>query len=299
MKNRLNNQSGMTLIEILIAMAILAAITLSTTTSLRSSVTLKKKIKGKIDRQAKFRSALRIIDRDIRMAFHHRDITLAIYKDIKEREKEILASNNNTTDNSNSTNNTTNTGNTSTNTNTNTTANTNTNTNTENLTLINLEKYQREITDPTTFYGEKNELHFTNTNSVRVTADDLASSQQEVGYYVKNCRNRLDPELSYNCLWRRVSKVIDDKVQEGGEEFVVLENVTVFKLRYYGETKDDWIEQWFTGERADDDTKDRFPEAVEVSIAFKEGDKVEEAVMISHIAFPNNEVISEGDRAFR
>lgn len=285
----------MTLIEILIAMAILAVLTLSTTMSLRRSVTLKKKIKTKINRQGKFRSALRLIDRDIRLAFNYRDITYDIYADIKKREQEILNQNNsnsNSNTNSGSGSAGSSGGSGSSGSSGSGTNNNNTN-NTSNLSLLDLEKYNKDLKDPTSFYGEKDELHFTNTNSVKVSADDMGSIQQEVGYYVKNCRNRINPELSYNCLWRRVNKIIDDKVEQGGDEFVVLENITVFKLRYYGETKEDWVPTWFSGERGDDDTRDRFPKAVEISISFKEGEKVEEAVMVSHIAFPNNEVIED------
>lgn len=288
-KNLLSNNSGLTLIEILIAMAIMAALTLSTSSSLRNSTRIKKNLKNKIDRQAKFRSALRLIDRDIKLAFNHRDITLEIYTDIKKREKEILAQN---TGNQTGTGNTDDKGE-----NQESGTNTETQQNTANLTLLDLEKYQREIPDPTQFFGEKDELHFTNTNSIRVSAKDLNSKQQEVGYYVKNCRNRLDPEQSYNCLWRRVNSNIDDRVEEGGREFVVLENVKVFKLRYFGAPKEDWVPMWFSGPRGDADTKDRFPEAVEVSIAYEENGKVEEAVMISHISFPNNPEKTEEDSA--
>lgn len=286
----LKNQQGMTLIEILIAMAILAVLTLSTTSSLRTSTQLKKKVSSRINRQAKFRSALRLMDRDIRLAFNYRDITYQIYEDIKKREKEILANKKETEPEK-----------------TDPEAEPPTTPSkppqpeeqeeTTQVTLLNLEKYQRDTSDPTAFYGDKNELHFTNTNNVKISTDDMSSKQQEVGYFVKNCRNRIDPEKSYNCLWRRVSSVIDDRVEEGGKEFVVIENVKVFKLRYFGPTKADWVEQWFSGSRGDAETKDRFPSAVEISLAFEEDGKMEEAVMISYLAFPNNKAPSQEEQS--
>jgi prepilin-type N-terminal cleavage/methylation domain-containing protein len=299
-KKVLSNNTGLTLIEILIAMAIMAALTLSTSSSLRNSTRIKKNLKNKIDRQAKFRSALRLIDRDIKLAFNHRDITFEIYSDIKKREKEILAQN---TGNQTGTGQSADGGSGGDGSGSGDSGQSGAagqqqaQQNTANLTLLNLDKYQREIPDPTQFYGEKNEIHFTNTNSIRVSAKDLNSKQQEVGYYVKNCRNRLNPELSYNCLWRRVNPIIDDRVEEGGKEFVILENVKVFKLRYFGAPKEDWVPLWFSGPRGDADTKDKFPEAVEVSIAYEENGKVEEAVMISHISFPNNPEKTEEDTA--
>lgn len=288
---KINSQYGFTLIELMVSLAILAAISLATSRSLRSTAQLKNSLQGRIDRQATFRSAIRLIKRDILLAFNHHDLTIDILKDIKSREKELLAASNNTNNNNNNNNNNgttpdpdgTNTGTGNNNTNTANSNSTNTN-----VSLFNLEDYEREIRDPTSFIGEKDEIHFTNTNNIRITPDDLSTSQQEVGYFVKNCRNRLNPELSYNCLWRRTNRSIDDDVSQGGNEFVVLENVTVFKLRYFGEGKEDWQETWYSTSRGDDTTKDKFPDAVEVSIAFKKDDKVAEAVFVAKIAFPNN-----------
>ncbi|MEE6249161.1 MAG: type II secretion system protein GspJ [Bdellovibrionota bacterium] len=290
------SQKAFTLIELMVSLAILAAISLATSRSLRSTAQLKNSLQGRIDRQATFRSAIRLIKRDIHLAFNHHDLTIDILKDIKSREKELLSANNNNNNNTNNNNNN------STGTNpqdpstdpsssgnqNNNSSNNSANSNQSNVSLFNLEDYEKEIKDPTSFIGEKDELHFTNTNNIRISPDDLSSSQQEVGYFIKNCRNRLNPELSYNCLWRRTNKSIDDDVTQGGNEFVVLENVTVFKLRYFGEGKEDWQENWYSTNRGDDSTKDKFPDAVEVSIAFKQNDKLAEAVFVAKVAFPNN-----------
>lgn len=296
---KLLSEKAFTLIELMVSLAILAAISLATSRSLRSTAQLKNSLQGRIDRQAVFRSAIRLIKRDIHLAFNHHDLTIDILKDIKSREKELLSANNNNanSNNNNNSNTDTETGTgtgtgTGTNTGTNN-SNSTANSNQTNVSLFNLEDYEREIKDPTSFIGEKDEIHFTNSNNIRITPDDLSTSQQEVGYFIKNCRNRLNPELSYNCLWRRTNKSIDDDVSQGGNEFVVLENVSVFKLRYFGEGKEDWQDTWYSTSRGDDTTKDKFPDAVEVSIAFKQDEKVSEAVFVAKIAFPNNPVKKE------
>ena len=272
----LNNEQAFTLVELIIAMAILAALSLSTSRSLRSSAQLKTSLQAKIDQQARFRSVMNIIKKDISMAFHHRDVSLEILRDIKAREKQIIqqASNNSTpgggggtppgggegTPPAEGT-----------------------------VSLLDLTKYERELIDPTQFMGDNDALHFTNANNIKISPDDLASSHQEVGYYVKNCRNRIDTSKSYNCLWRRTNPVIDADVSQGGEEFVLLENISVFKLRYLGEGMEEWQDRWYSNPRGDARTQNRFPGAVEVSIAYKdENDKVSEAVFIAGVAFTNN-----------
>ena len=233
---KINNQKGFTLLELMVAMAIMAVLSFATSQSLRSSSQLKSKLQGQIDRQALFRSAIRIMKRDVHLAFNHRDITIEILTDIKSREKELLAASNSSEtgtgtsdankdsdgdgipDSEDEDNGDTDGG-----------SGEDTKSNEQgsgvapaegeesSITLFEIEKYQKEITDPTSFIGENNELHFTNTNNFRVTPSDLATSQQEVGYYVKNCRNRLDPTKNYNCLWRRTSSNIDDDVTQGGD----------------------------------------------------------------------------------
>ena len=65
----------------------------------------------------------------------------------------------------------------------------------------------------------------------------------EVGYSVKDCNN-LTTNKASKCLFRRIQNIIDQDVKTGGNEIVMLENVTEFKLRYTGETKQDWVTDW-------------------------------------------------------
>ena len=91
--------------------------------------------------------------------------------------------------------------------------------------------------DPAThFSGEAEKLGFVTLNNGRFLANEIQADFIEVGYALKPCRN-LTKETSSQCLYRRVQKLTDDDVTEGGTESVLLENVKQFKLRYIGEGK--------------------------------------------------------------
>jgi hypothetical protein len=90
----------------------------------------------------------------------------------------------------------------------------------------------REYTILTHFIGDNDEMHFTSLNNVRTTTGTVQSDQMEVGYYLASCRNRIDKRKQSNCLWRRKSSVLDDDVEQGGTNTVLLENVNSMKLRF-------------------------------------------------------------------
>ncbi|MEI6092994.1 MAG: type II secretion system protein GspJ [bacterium] len=62
--------SGMTLIEVIIALAIFAIISVFTVTSTNIGMSIKKKISGENDYYHSLRTVLRYLDRDISLAFH-------------------------------------------------------------------------------------------------------------------------------------------------------------------------------------------------------------------------------------
>ncbi|NJM10486.1 MAG: hypothetical protein HC883_06480 [Bdellovibrionaceae bacterium] len=76
---------------------------------------------------------------------------------------------------------------------------------------------------------------------------------------------------------------------------MLLENVTEFKLRYLGPGKDDeWVDTWITSDKSGDDTtKNKFPYAVEITLAVKDtgsgaNDKVLRMTAVAAVRNPNN-----------
>ena len=156
----------------------------------------------------------------------------------------------------------------------------------------------------TQFLGGQNEMHFTTLNHVRTHEDAQESDQAEVGYYLKACSNRLHPDKTSSCLWRRESPIIDKDVSKGGYETVLLENVTKFELRYIGpgrvpEEADEWPKEWYTNERGDEVTKNKFPYAVEITIEMNnkniEGDKPISMTMVAELRFAERKAPESGD----
>lgn len=273
----MRNNRGFTLLEVIIAMLIMAFLSLFTVESIQRALKTKTKVQKEIDKNSGLRDALRIMERDINMAFNYRDINLELYnrtqlarqkkagvaykddpklsKDENDQKRAEHQANQSGA----------------------------------------AEKYkQKPEKIMTQFIGEPEEIHFTSLSNIRMTDDAQISSQAEIGYKLKSCRRRSTQEQSSQCLWRRVSNYIHEDITKYGDETVLLENVTEFKLRYLGPGKDDeWIDTWITSERGDDTTKSKFPYAVEITLAVKDGsaenkDKVLRMTSVAAIRNPNN-----------
>lgn len=278
---------GFTLLEVLISIAILAFISIYTATAIQNSIRSKKKYEKEIDRRSQLRSALDLISRDINLAFNHRDLgadlyNLAFESRIKAAEEQERRPNQGSGggapidgqtqpppigDQGAG----------------------------QTLSQQLRQKFKRrEQRILTHFLGSGDRLDFTSIGFQRKQADSKASDQMEVGYFLKDCKSRLDPKETTKCLFRRVSSVLDGKVDEGGTETVLLENTTQFILRYTGEGYEgEWTDQWKTDDQASDArTKDKFPFAVEVTLGIKEPEKPDSKglsmTVVAQIRFPNN-----------
>lgn len=271
------SQSGMTLMEVMIATAILAVIAAYTAETVQRAVKSKIKVEGDIDRKSTVRDALRIIERDVNLAFHYRDIGVQLYN-ISEKER-----------------------------------------------LERLKKGGKSSEPPkgdppppgeppppppsptepakpfkpkkqkifTHFMGEENRMDFTTLNYARIREDDRSSDQAEIGYFLRDCRNRYDKKKSSQCLWRRIDPLIDDDVTKGGTETVLLEHVLRFELRYLGPGKEeDWTKQWKTNKGGDANSENNFPYAVEITLEYHNktnpSEKPVSMTLVAAVRFPNN-----------
>ena len=250
---------GFTLIEIMIAISIMAGLTILTAQSIQSALRTSKKYRRQIDEAAEIRDVLRIIEKDINLAFHYRDVHSEMLEAI---EKENKKSNKNT--------------------------GANTQQNSEG---------KKEVPNYTEFKGDGNSIHFTSLNNVRTVLDSKESDQAEIGYFLKTCNSRGNNKKTSTCLWRRLSPILDDKVDEGGRSIVLIENVKQFSLRYMGESSEEaaepeWVVSWLSGKDGDETTKDKFPVAVEINLSINRqlGNKTVTQKMssIAAVRFPNN-----------
>ncbi|MGZ3748191.1 MAG: type II secretion system protein GspJ [Pseudobdellovibrionaceae bacterium] len=265
MSGRLTSTSGFTLIEMMITVAILGAMTVLATQSIQQAIKQKVKIQDQIDDVSRMRDALRLIEADINQAYHYRDVEKEISDLINKPATSAPGA-----------------------------APTPFPAPTP-APPPNPEEANR--VDPTThFVGTENTVDFVTMNNARIIRNMKQADFMEVGYSLKSCKSLSKDQGSSDCLWRRTTSWVDEDVTKGGDEVVLLENITEFKLRYIGKGKDDWVSVWRTDGGGDAATKGKFPTAVEVSLTIERGTgtkkKKYSMQIVAQIRFPNNEEAS-------
>lgn len=249
-------KNGFTLLEVILAITILSTLTILSTQVISRALKARTKIQAEVDDVSALRDSMRMIRTDINMAYHHRDF-----------EKEIQD-------------------------------------------LVTKSKVppragvaappqppppprQTKRMDPTTqFIGSDSEVDFVTMNGGRTISNITQADFVEVGYSLKSCSNLTTKQAS-QCLYRRTQNLVDEDVKTGGNEIVMLENVTEFKLRYIGEGKQDWVSSWNSSSSSSDaGTKDLFPESVEISLSIEreieKKPKTYSMQFVVPIHFPNN-----------
>lgn len=265
---KLAASDGFTLIEVLISIAILSTLSLLTAQTIRQAITQKKVIQEQVNETSRLRDAMKIFEKDVNLAYHHRDWEKEILDTVKKNKKK----NNTTTANQVPT----------------FDAN-------GNIIQDAQDNAEAPRQDPTTqFIGQENEIHFVTMNTGRIVKDLTQADFVEVGYALKDCRS-IDGKTESKCLYRRTSPWVDKDVTKGGDEILLLENLTEFNLRYMGKGKQDWVKDWRSDQGGDGATKGNFPWTVEVSVTSqKKDDKNKESAkkysmqLVIPIHFPNN-----------
>jgi prepilin-type N-terminal cleavage/methylation domain-containing protein len=259
---REKSQRGFTLVEMMITVGILATMTVLSAQSIQQALKSKTKIQVQIDDVSRMRDTLRLMESDINLAFHFRDIEKEI-QDLANKPPAPAAGQPPPI---------------------------------PTPTPIPTPPPPDASTrlDPTTnFIGTENTLNFVTMNNARMVRSVKQADFIEVGYSVRPCKSFGGAELdASDCLWRRSSSWVDEDVTKGGEETVLLEHVTEFKLRYIGKGKDDWSSNWRTDAAGDAATKGNFPASVEISLTVEHGKnktkKKYSMQIVARVRFPNN-----------
>lgn len=230
MRKSLRKNSGFTLLEVILAITILSTLSLLSSQAISRALKARTKIQAEVDDVSALRDSMRIIRSDLNLAYHHYDF---------EQEINDLAKKQTGT------------------------------TTPAAPTPPTAPEAQRKTKrgDPSThFAGDNEKMAFITMNNGRIASNSAQADFIEVGYELKNCKN-LTTGKDSKCLYRRVQTVLDDDVTTGGNESVMLEKVTEFKLRYIGEGKQDWVNMWkSTSDSSDEGTKNKYPDAVEITL---------------------------------
>ena len=271
----IKSKSGFTLIEIMISVAIMSTLGLLAAQTIKQAINQKKIIQEIVNDTSRLRDGVKIFEKDVQLAYHHRDWEKEILDIAKKNKKPatgqpgvpgiaapatvpVFDSNGN---------------------------------------LISTDAVDPTVEaqrkDPTTnFVGKENEINFVTMNTGRILKDMPQADFVEVGYSVKVC-NSFATKTSSKCLYRRISPWVDADVTKGGDEFVLIENVTEFALRYMGRGKQDWNKDWRTDGSGDGATKGNFPWLIELSITYQKDpgnikSKKHSMQLVIPIHFPNN-----------
>jgi prepilin-type N-terminal cleavage/methylation domain-containing protein len=246
-------KQGFTLIELMIAILIMGILSLFTAQNIRDWTKMKTKIQSEVDRWSDLFNALQIMERDINLTFNYRDIAWEVDQEIKkkrlaEEQKQSGFA----------------------------------------APPVSFGKEEEAPKKLTQLKGDNKSLHFTNLNNVRKAPDIKESDQQEVSYFIKKCKSRFKQDTQTDCLWRRSTPYIDDKIEEGGTAVPLLEHVKDFELQYIGAKKEDWQNSWNTTDSTDVDKSNTFPDAVKITLATDVDGKVVQITSIVALRFPNN-----------
>jgi prepilin-type N-terminal cleavage/methylation domain-containing protein len=259
--NSLINKKGFTLLEVVIALTILAVLTIAATTSLQQGLKAKVKIQDQIEDMSMVRDSLRIIERDINLTYHYTDIEMEFLAEVACRSRTqpigtpppnggfpspqpppIPGQNPQ-----------------------------------QNLPACLeafphdpkvIAKYQFRHDPETQFFGHAETLDFVTMNVSRLGETEVMADFAKVGYSLKPCK-KPDGSSAGQCLVRRFSSIVEGDVSKGGEDTVMVEHVTEFKLRYFGKGKQDWNSDWSSGKGGDGATKGNFPQAVEITLTIE------------------------------
>ena len=290
------NTFGFTLIELLISIVILAFIASFTTQSLRRTMINSKKIQKDVDASNELKAALRLIKTDLRKSFNHRDLYIALYNeaqrerirqwDKEQKEKRKKKKPNPTTPGPGAG-------------------------GAPPLPTGGTQDLEPPPSPPeynprkerivTQFLGEKDKVEFSSLNGNTLRKGSYVSDLVEVAYEVKNCQTWGKKRFTVPCLWRRLSYYLDGDLERGGQNSVLLENVTSFKLRYlhldtYEEVK--WEDRWVSSIDGPSWSRNKLPQAVEITLEVQRStDKKEKTFkkikMVSYVPidFVNNNYI--------
>lgn len=263
---------GFTLMEMLIVLGILAGITIMTGNTINKALKAKKKFTSEIEQTSVMRDALRIIERDINMAFHYRNIHYEVLKKIKDESGQTQQQPGQPPPQPPP------------------------GTPPPAAATPLLQDLKEPPPNYTQFLGENDSVYFTSVSHVRTQTDSAESDQAEVGYFLKSCKRRGAQANAKNanssCLWRKESLFVDDDLMKGGADTPLLENVEKFELLYFGEEKEGWQKTWRTDEKGSEEIRGRFPQAVQIKLTVADQDpaskKKYSMVLVSALRFPNN-----------
>jgi len=105
-------------------------------------------------------------------------------------------------------------------------------------------RYRDQNDRPSNFIGTRDRLLFTSMAHQRLYADAKESDQMVVEYYAKSAPTS-GGQTRMN-LMRREDSLLDERMDRGGTEDVLIEGIKRIDFAYWDSDKKDWVDEWDT-----------------------------------------------------
>ena len=105
-------------------------------------------------------------------------------------------------------------------------------------------RYRDQNDRPTNFIGTRERLLFTTMAHQRLYADAKESDQMVVEYFTKSAT--VPGGQTQLNLMRREDSILDDRIDRGGTEDVLIEGIKRIDFAYWDSDKKDWVDEWDT-----------------------------------------------------
>lgn len=287
----IKNKNGFTLIEVMLVLAIMATLAVLATQSMQQAISSKNRLQTNLSEMSRVRDALKIIERDFNLAYHDTDLETEINRLIREKRRQQCTGTSHTT--------------------------TTTNpfggvpppgggrtppSSTGKCPPLDAngclgaedplcKARENRIAPNTAFLGTESEVHFATLNTGRVTEASASADFIKVGYSLRACTLPGNPERRSQCLLRRSSPYVEGRIDRGGDEVILLEDVEEFSLRYFGPGKQDWNDDW-NSIQGDAVTKGKYPDLIEISLTAAKGEGERKRTIsmqiVAQVRFSNN-----------
>jgi general secretion pathway protein J len=105
-------------------------------------------------------------------------------------------------------------------------------------------RYRDQNDRPTNFIGQRDKLLFSSLAHQRLYADAKECDQMVVEYSVRTSTDR--STRGRQDLIRRENPIVQDRMDRGGTEDVLFEDVKRIQFSYWDSDKKEWIDEWDT-----------------------------------------------------
>ncbi len=246
----MKNTKGFTLLELIIAISIFAVMSAFVASSIQNGIKAKRKVQTTIDEVSRMRDSLKLLERDLNLAYHHLDWE----KEFLEKVKKSSAPANPT-----------------------------------NPTFEPPAEVKR-IDPTTHFVGSQDKMNFVTMNNARFQTNKKMADFVEIGYELKNCSSTDGKTNSSCLWRRQAGAVDLDVTKGGDSLVLLENVTELkFRYLGEGKQDwiSDWNS---TDQTTDALMKGRYPLAVEISITTEkpESKRKNSMQIVANIRFPNN-----------